>query len=46
VPGRHLTDHQIDAYEGEELKVAAAAKASLSRAMAYRIEKNPRLPSQ
>ena len=49
MPGRHTTDHQMRLYMKyrKTYPVAvAAAKASISRATAYRIEKDPRPPSQ
>jgi hypothetical protein len=49
VPGRHATDHQMRLYmkfrQIDTLPVAAA-KASLSASTAYRLERDPRLPSQ
>ena len=48
VPGRHITDHQMRLYMTlrQSLPVSiAAAKASISRASAFRIEQDPRLPS-
>ncbi|MBO6720181.1 MAG: IS21 family transposase [Rhizobiaceae bacterium] len=49
MPGRHLTDHQMRLYmklRQTHPTCVAAAKASISVATAYRIEKDPRLPSQ
>ena len=49
VPGRHLTDHQMRLYmkfRQTNPTAVAAAKASISIATAYRIEKDPKLPSQ
>ncbi|NEJ02627.1 IS21 family transposase [Rhizobium leguminosarum] len=49
MPGRHLTDHQMRLFmklRQEHRIEVAAAKASISRATAYRIENNPQLPSQ
>ncbi|NLS74764.1 IS21 family transposase, partial [Bradyrhizobium brasilense] len=49
VPGRHITDHQMRLYmkyRQTDTPPAAAAKASFSTSTAYRIEKDPRLPSQ
>ncbi|RVJ15095.1 IS21 family transposase, partial [Sinorhizobium medicae] len=49
MPGRHITDHQMRLFmklRQEHRVEVAAAKASLSRATAYRIEKNAQLPSQ
>jgi hypothetical protein len=49
VPGRHVTDHQMRLYmkfRQIHSTSVAAAKASISVATAYRIEKDPRLPSQ
>jgi transposase InsO family protein len=49
MPGRHVTDHQMRLYM--KLKTTcpttlAAAKTGISRATAFQIEKDPRLPSQ
>ena len=49
MPGRHVTDHQMRLYmkfRQTNTTAVAAAKASISMATAYRIEKDPRLPSQ
>src|SRR5438309_8189949 len=49
LPGRHLTDCQMRLYMSlrqAETPTVAAAKAGFSAATAYRIEQNPRLPSQ
>lgn len=49
MPGRHVTDHQMSLFmkfRQTNPTAAAAAKASISIATAYRIEKEPRLPSQ
>ena len=49
MPGRHVTDHQMRLYmkfRQTHTTAVAAAKASISTATAYRIEKDPRLPSQ
>lgn len=49
MPGRHVTDHQMRLYmklSQSNTTAAAAAKASISLATAYRIENDPRLPSQ
>jgi transposase InsO family protein len=49
VPGRHVTDHQMRLYmkfRQTNTTAVAAAKASISTATAYRIEKDTRLPSQ
>lgn len=49
MPGSHLTDHQVRLYmksRKTDTPAAAAAKASLSTATAYRIEGDSRLPSQ
>ncbi|RRH86897.1 IS21 family transposase [Mesorhizobium tamadayense] len=49
MPGRHVTDHQMRLFmklRQEHTTEVAAAKASISRATAYRIKKNPDLPSQ
>jgi hypothetical protein len=49
LPGRHVTDCQMRLYmrfRQAEPPVIAAAKAGFSAATAYRIEQDPRLPSQ
>jgi hypothetical protein len=49
MPGRHINDHQMRLYMKSRLtekKPAAAAQASMSLKSAYRIENDPRLPSQ
>ncbi len=49
MPGRHITDHQMRLYmklRQPNPTAVAAAKASISVATAYRIENDPRLPSQ
>lgn len=49
MPGRHVTDHQMRLYmkfRQTHTTAVAAARASISPATAYRIEKDPRLPSQ
>ena len=49
VPGRHVTDHQMRLFmkfRQTNSTAAAAAKASISLATAYRIEGDPRPPSQ
>jgi hypothetical protein len=49
LPGRHITDQQMRLYMSlrqTEPPVIAAAKAGFSTASAYRIEQDPRLPSQ
>lgn len=49
MPGRHVTDHQMRLFmkfRQTHSTSVAAAKASISRATAYRIEADPRLPSQ
>jgi transposase InsO family protein len=49
MPGRHINDHQMRLYmkfRVTEPPPAAAARAGISTATAYRIEKDPRLPSQ
>ena len=49
LPGRHITDCQMRLYMSfRQSKAAsvAAAKAGFSAATAYRIEHDPRLPSQ
>src|SRR6202165_5856969 len=49
LPGRHITDCQTRlfmSYRQSETASVAAAKAGFSAATAYRIEQDPRLPSQ
>ena len=49
MPGRHITDHQMRLYmkfRQTDTPPVAAAKASFSPSTAYRIESDPRLPSQ
>jgi transposase InsO family protein len=49
VPGKKITDHQVQKYKQHRLKlsqVAAAAKAGLSESSARRIEHSEALPSQ
>ncbi len=49
MPGRHITDHQMRLYmkfRKTNTTAVAAARASISTATAYRIGKDPRLPSQ
>ena len=49
LPGRHITDRQMRLYMSfrqTEPPVIAAAKAGFSTATAYRIEQDPRLPTQ
>src|SRR3954454_15644282 len=49
LPGRHVTDCQMRLYmrfRQTEPPIIAAAKAGFSAATAYRIEQDPRLPSQ
>ncbi len=49
MPGCHVTDHQMRLYMSlrqTNPTAIAAAKASISRATGYRIEDDPRLPSQ
>ena len=49
MPGRHLTDQQMRLYmkfRQNDSAAVAASKASISVATAYRIENDPRLPSQ
>ncbi|MCL4683081.1 MAG: IS21 family transposase [Rhodocyclaceae bacterium] len=49
MPGHHLTDHQVRLYmrlRRTDSPAAAAAKASFSSATAYRLEQDPKLPSQ
>src|SRR5712691_4215264 len=49
LPGRHITDCQTRlfmSFRQTETASVAAAKAGFSAATAYRIEQDPRLPSQ
>ena len=49
MPGRHINDHQMRLYMKSRLtrtKPVAAAQAAISLKTAYRIEGDPRLPSQ
>ena len=49
MPGRHITDCQMRLYmrsRQSHVPTIAAAKAGFSTATAYRIEADPRLPSQ
>ena len=49
MPGRHINDHQMRLYmkiRATSPAPAAAAGASISVASAYRIDSDPRLPSQ
>src|ERR1700758_5306421 len=49
LPGRHITDCQMRLYMSfrqADTPTIAAAKAGFSAATAYRIEQDPRLPSQ
>jgi hypothetical protein len=49
LPGLHITDHQMRLYMSFRLThdtAVAAAKARISTATGYRIENDPRLPSQ
>ena len=49
MPGRHINDHQMRLYMKSRLtenKPTAAAQAAISLKTAYRIERDPRLPSQ
>ena len=49
MPGQHITDHQMRlymTYRKTKSTSVAAAKASFSAATGYRIENDPRLPSQ
>jgi transposase InsO family protein len=49
MPGRHINDHQMRLYMKSRLtetKPSAAAQAAISLKTAYRIENDPRLPSQ
>ncbi len=48
MPGRHINDHQMRLYMKSRLTLtkAAAGQAAMSLMSAYRIENDPRLPSQ
>ena len=49
MPGRHVTDHQVRLYmklRKTHPTPVAAATTSISGATGYRIDKDPRLPSQ
>ena len=49
LPGLHITDHQMRLYMSSKQSndtAVAAAKAGFSTATGYRIEADPRLPSQ
>ena len=49
LPGLHITDHQMRlymSYRQTHDTAVAAAKAGFSTATGYRIENDPRLPSQ
>jgi transposase InsO family protein len=49
MPGRHIHDHQMRLYmkfRATDSPTVAAARAAISVASAYRIESDPRLPSQ
>ena len=49
MPGLHITDHQMRlymSYRQTHDAAVAAAKAGFSTATGYRIEDDPRLPSQ
>jgi hypothetical protein len=49
LPGRHVTDRQMRLfmqYRKSDVAAVAAARAGFSPATAYRLEKDPRLPSQ
>ena len=49
MPGSHITDNQMRLYmthRRTNTVPVAAAKASISTATGYRIEKDPQLPSQ
>ncbi len=49
MPGRHINDHQMRLFMRLRLTesvTAAAAKAAISVASAYRIQNEARLPSQ
>ena len=49
MPGRHINDHQMRLYmklRATNPPTVAAACAAISVASAYRIESDPRLPSQ
>ena len=49
MPGRHITDHQMELYmthRKKDRRALAAAKAGFSTATAYRIEADPGWPSE
>ena len=49
MPGRHVTDHKMRIFmkfRQTHSTAVSAVKASISLATAYRIETDPRLPSQ
>jgi hypothetical protein len=49
LPGLQITDHQMRlymSYRQSHKTAIAAAKSGFSKATAYRIEDDPRLPSQ
>ena len=49
MPGRHITDHQMElymTYRKEDRPALASAKAGFSTSTGYRIESDPRRPSQ
>lgn len=49
MPGRHITDHQMElymTYRKEDRPALASAKAGFSAATGYRIEADPRPPSR
>lgn len=49
MPGRHVTDHQMRLFmrfRHNDAVAVAAAKAGFSTATAYRLARDPRLPSQ
>jgi hypothetical protein len=46
LPGRHTTDCQMRSFRQAETPTVAAAKAGFSAVTAYRVEQDPRLPSQ
>ena len=49
MPGRHINDHQMRLYmklRATDSPTVAAVRAAISLASAYRIESDPRLPSQ
>jgi len=46
MPGRHINDHQMRLYMKSRLTETKPSQAAISLKTAYRIESDPRLPSQ